>query len=107
MSAYPMVKTGVEARKGRGFSRDELKDVGISVTEALKTRIPVDLRRSSKHEENVKLLKKYCNKPEPKKPAKAEKAEPAKTTTRKAKTANPKTVNKVIKAVEDARKAVK
>jgi len=43
-------------RKGKGFSRKELEKVGIKVNEALKLGIPVDKRRSSSHEENIKVL---------------------------------------------------
>lgn len=45
-------------RRGRGFSREELKKAGISKKQALKLQFPVDLRRRTVHEENVKLLKK-------------------------------------------------
>jgi len=44
-------------RRGRGFSREELKKAGISQKQALKLQLPVDLRRRTAHEENVKLLK--------------------------------------------------
>ncbi|TET56665.1 50S ribosomal protein L13e [Candidatus Bathyarchaeota archaeon] len=44
-------------RRGRGFSRKELKKAGLSQKQALKLQLPVDLRRRTIHEENVKLLK--------------------------------------------------
>ena len=44
-------------RSGRGFSRKELKKAGLSQKQALKLQLPVDLRRRTIHEENVKLLK--------------------------------------------------
>ena len=46
-------------RVGKGFSRDELKAVGLSVKQALKMGIPVDVRRSTMHEENVETLKSF------------------------------------------------
>ncbi|MEM2314662.1 MAG: ribosomal protein L13e [Candidatus Bathyarchaeia archaeon] len=45
-------------RAGKGFSKEELKAVGLSIKEALALKIPVDPRRRTKHEENVKALKK-------------------------------------------------
>jgi len=52
-------KKGKRTKGGRGFSRGELREVGIDVKRALKLSIPVDSRRKTKHEENVKRLKKY------------------------------------------------
>ncbi|MCK4222974.1 ribosomal protein L13e [Candidatus Bathyarchaeota archaeon] len=43
-------------RRGRGFSRKELKKAGLSQKQALKLQLPIDLRRRTIHEENVKLL---------------------------------------------------
>jgi large subunit ribosomal protein L13e len=51
-----------KTRKGRGYSRWELEEVGLSLRQALKLGIQIDVRRSSKHNENVKTLKKYLNK---------------------------------------------
>jgi ribosomal protein L13E len=61
MRIHSVVKRGVKTREGRGFSKAELRDAGLSVNEALKQGIPIDPRRSTKHEENVKLLKAYIN----------------------------------------------
>jgi large subunit ribosomal protein L13e len=52
-------KKGNRTKEGRGFSRGELKEAGIDVKRALRLDIPVDLRRKTKHEENVKRLKQY------------------------------------------------
>ena len=46
-------------RLGRGFSRDELREVGLSLKEARKYGIPVDPRRRTKHEENIEMLKQH------------------------------------------------
>jgi large subunit ribosomal protein L13e len=52
-------KKGNRTKEGRGFSRGELKEAKIDVKQAPKLGIPVDLRRKTKHEENVKRLKQY------------------------------------------------
>ncbi len=46
-------------RFGKGFSRGELKAVGLSFKEALTLKIPIDMRRRTSHEENIKALKNY------------------------------------------------
>jgi len=55
---FAIVKTKGIIRKGRGFSLDELKEANISLKQALSFGIPVDLRRSTKYDENVQKLKK-------------------------------------------------
>ncbi len=52
-------KKGNRTRGGRGFSRGELREARIDVKRALKLGISIDSRRKTKHEENVKRLKKY------------------------------------------------
>ena len=49
-------------RKGRGFSRDELKEAGLDFRRALELRLQVDTRRKTKHDENVKALKQLLRK---------------------------------------------
>ncbi|RJS89156.1 hypothetical protein DRO56_04810 [Candidatus Bathyarchaeota archaeon] len=46
-------------REGKGFSRGELEEAGISMGEALRLGIPVDKRRSTKYEENVERIRAY------------------------------------------------
>ena len=52
-----VVKRGRKSSKGRGFSRKELKEVGLSVKQALVLGIPIDPKRSTQHRENVETLK--------------------------------------------------
>ena len=49
-------------RKGKGFSRGELKEAKIDFKQALKLAIPLDLRRKTKHPENVKPIKEHMRK---------------------------------------------
>ncbi len=56
----PMVfKRGGKKRAGKGFSVGELKEAGLCLKRALKLGLPVDPRRRTIHEENVKLLKNF------------------------------------------------
>jgi len=56
----PMVfKRGGKKRTGRGFSVGELKASGLYLKRALKLGLPVDPRRRTIHEDNVKLLKTF------------------------------------------------
>jgi len=59
MKLKAIVKRKRRIRVGKGFSGDELKAVGLSVKQALKMGIPVDVRRSTMHEENVETLKSF------------------------------------------------
>ena len=49
----------VRFRKGRGFSLSELKECGLTVSEAKKKGLRVDELRRTKHEENIKALKRW------------------------------------------------
>lgn len=57
----PRVKrSGSRGRRGgRGFSRGELMGVGLTFSEALKLRIPIDKRRRSTYPENVRALEQF------------------------------------------------
>ncbi|MEB3799262.1 MAG: ribosomal protein L13e [Desulfurococcales archaeon] len=44
-------------RYGKGFSKGELSEAGLTIKKALKLGIPVDPRRRSVHPENVETLK--------------------------------------------------
>jgi len=58
LKIHPMVarKDG-KMRFGKGFSKGELKEAGVDFKQALRLTIPVDLRRKTRHEENVSALK--------------------------------------------------
>lgn len=60
-----------DKRNGRGFSSKELEKTGLTLRQALRVRLPVDARRRTVHDENVKLLKQRLTKmvPEIKKKA--------------------------------------
>jgi ribosomal protein L13E len=60
MKIRPIVqKKKGRTREGKGFSRDELKEVKIDSKQALRLKIPIDLKRRTKHEDNVKTLRHY------------------------------------------------
>ncbi|MCD6537181.1 ribosomal protein L13e [Candidatus Bathyarchaeota archaeon] len=59
MKLKAIVKRKRRIRVGKGFSKDELKAAGLSVKQALEMGIPVDVRRSTMHEENVEALKSF------------------------------------------------
>ena len=52
-------RKGRRQRFGKGFSREELKKAGLSLTEALRLRVPVDSRRRSAYDENVEAVKAF------------------------------------------------
>jgi len=59
-SIKPIIfKKGGKKRCGKGFSREELKKVRLSLREALKLSIPIDSRRKTIHEENVNTIKNF------------------------------------------------
>jgi len=61
MAIQAVVRRGRKSRGGKGFSRGELKQAGLSFRQALKLEIPADIRRSTEHEENVTALKTYLS----------------------------------------------
>jgi ribosomal protein L13E len=63
MKIQSVVQKGKDrTRKGKGFSRGELKEAKIDFKQALKLAIPIDLRRKTKHPENVKIIKEHTRK---------------------------------------------
>jgi predicted flap endonuclease-1-like 5' DNA nuclease len=61
---HALVNRKKKTRKGKGFSKDELKEAGLTVGIALKMGVPVDTRRSTKHSENIRALKKSLERDE-------------------------------------------
>jgi len=59
MQLQPTVQKKGKTRRGKGFSRAELKEAGADFRQALKLGIPVDSRRKTKYENNVKILERY------------------------------------------------
>jgi len=49
-------------RQGKGFSPDEIKQAGLTATDAKKLGIPVDWKRKPSHEENIACLKAHKDK---------------------------------------------
>ena len=77
MKIQALVKRKRRVRIGRGFSRGELREVNLSVKEALKLGIPVDVRRSTRHNENIETLKSFLTKNlQSKKPSNPKKISP-------------------------------
>jgi large subunit ribosomal protein L13e len=59
--AESMVKSPRDGRpkRGRGFSVQETKQAGLTITDARNMGLIVDLRRKTVHPENVKALNQY------------------------------------------------
>jgi large subunit ribosomal protein L13e len=55
-------KADGKQRSGRGFSLEELKKAGLNPAEAKRLKIPVDKRRKTAHDQNVKAVKAYAEK---------------------------------------------
>ncbi len=49
-------------RSGRGFSLEELAKAGLTLAEAKRLEVPVDKRRTTFHDWNVKVLRAYAEK---------------------------------------------
>jgi large subunit ribosomal protein L13e len=54
-----VLKKNGKQRRGKGFSREELKKAGSNTTDALKLHIPLDFKRRTAHEENIENLKAF------------------------------------------------
>ena len=58
MNVQPVVYRKRRVRRGRGFSREELKALNLTLKKALRLGIPIDPRRRSRHEENIEALRR-------------------------------------------------
>ncbi len=59
---YPLVRNARgDWRPGKGFSRDELREAGLNLTDAARLRVRVDKRRRNVHLMNVATLEKAKN----------------------------------------------
>ncbi len=61
IAVEPVVKSPDDAkfRRGRGFTKGELADAGLTIKEARDMGLIVDLRRKTMHPQNVEILKNY------------------------------------------------
>ena len=59
MQPQPTVHRKGKTRRGEGFSRAELRAAGVDFRQALKSGIPVDRRRKTKYESNIKILGRH------------------------------------------------
>ncbi|MCX8191366.1 MAG: ribosomal protein L13e [Nitrososphaerales archaeon] len=52
---------GIKFRVGRGFSLLELKEAGLSIEDARRMNLRIDLRRKTMHKENIDLIKDWLH----------------------------------------------
>jgi ribosomal protein L13E len=72
-----VTKKGGNTRNGKGFSPEELKKAGLNRAEAKRLKIPIDKRRKTTHEQNIKTIKAYAKKEKTKtKPKPKQKPQP-------------------------------
>ncbi len=59
--AEPTVRSpkNAQPRRGRGFSREEIFQAGLTIVDGRKMGLIVDIRRKSVYPENVEALKQY------------------------------------------------
>lgn len=55
-----ILKPDGKQRVGRGFSREELTKAGLNLQEARRIQLPIDFRRHTVHDSNVKAVKTYA-----------------------------------------------
>jgi hypothetical protein len=79
--AEPTAKSPRDARprRGRGFSNDEVSQAGLTIDEARRMGLIVDIKRKTVHPENVAALKQYIKDLENLVASMAEEAEPTKS----------------------------
>ena len=57
-----ILKPDGKQRAGRGFSTEELTKADLTIGDARRMEIPLDLRRKTAHDENVEIVKAYAKK---------------------------------------------
>lgn len=62
-------------RNGKGFSKGEIKKLGLNPVDARKMGLPVDSRRRTVHDENVETAKAHAEKEKAKVPSKPKKVQ--------------------------------
>ena len=79
--AEPTVRSPRDGRpkRGRGFSSEETTQAGLTIDEARRMGLIVDLRRKTVHQENVDALKQYMKDLEKLVKSLADEVKPAKT----------------------------
>ena len=97
--AEPTVRSPRDGRpkRGRGFSSEETTQAGLTIDEARRMGLIVDLRRKTVHQENVDALKQYMKDLEKLVKSLADEVKPA-----KAKVAAPKDDLGSLRAVKKA-----
>ena len=100
MGVYAIVHRPRKSRRGRGFSRGELKEAALNLNQALKLGIQIDPKRSTKHDENVKTIMKYLVENPPTKKTVPVLTKDEGVSQRKPKQLNPKDANSKNKLAE-------
>jgi len=54
-----VLKKDGKQRNGRGFSKGELSEAGLSLKDALRRKISIDAKRGSIHKENIETLRTF------------------------------------------------
>ncbi len=57
-----ILKPDGKQRRGRGFSREELKKAGLNPAVAKRLEIPFDKRRKTVHDQNIEAIKVHAGK---------------------------------------------
>ncbi len=65
-----ITKQNGKLKPGKGFSKNEIKEAGITKQQAKQLKLPIDQRRKSTHENNIQTIKAHAR----------TQAKPAKTT---------------------------
>ena len=61
-----ITKHSGKTKPSKGFSPSELREAGLTMQDAKQIGIPMDIKRKSRHDENVATLKKHTQERKPK-----------------------------------------